>query len=739
MRTFSLPSLRGNAGKVLTVSSDEENTEWGSGGGGGGDPTIGNPVIGATPNLFLYVDASGNLYQDPLAFRDSVTNETYIGYRTGAGQFTNAFHLGNILGGALSDGAAFQRHDSINDNFTLIGTVDMTPFGGTTNSLIGGYIDLTTGVFAITTLSNIESALDYSNSVTGTDGHIVTNSTRISLEHTDNSTYDSRIRINNTIDLQTDGTGGKNLFRVSDTFIRGGSASFYFYADTIDDTFYVKGQLPITGTPSGSLLFVDLPNAVSTLGDYNEQMSHIKVVADVANGNAYIDGLASPVPNWTPSTLSDGFTGTGINDMHYDSTTTYTGTYPNTYTAGIASVNSVYIYLTSITTPGFTVGDTVTDGASTGTIIAGSDGDGFIIIQPIIDTGWTSATSITDISSGAASSVGGLFYTDTMSWSSTAGGSGILIPTSSFISLGDGLSVGFDNQTGHTLGDSWEWTMSQGTVYSKMALFDGANRTMSIGDVEQTVNDVRTDWILGTGKNHGIYEYLGDAQEYRISNSSGDIVVLDSDTFNQTILFSIQDPFYGQTPFSVETNVGAYGFGFQLFDAGQHYATLGAEGLGNNTFLNVNDDTETIKFTADGLETDSQDIPITVNVVLTQTELSTFGTVPIEVVPAPGVGKAIQPISAYAEYEYGGVAYANFGIPGLTHNPSSGSLPLKSTVSLLDQTANYVRFFKQTDEGYNAGFTIDNQPLYFTDDDGSDPTAGNGTLTLYVTYKIIKL
>ena len=450
--------------------------------------------------------------------------------------------------------------------------------------------------------------------------------------------------------------------------------------------------------------------------------------------------MQSVVPNWTPSTLSDGFTGTGLNDMHYDSTTTYTGTYPRVYTATISAVDCVRLQIYSITTPGFTVGDTVTDlvSGSTGTILSGGDAEGIIIIQPIIDNGWNTATQVDDITSGASSLCIFNQYTDTFDWND--GGTFVTYKdTDTFVLLNDGLSVGFYNFTGHTIGDSWQFTMLQGTVYSKMALFDGANRTMSIGDVEQTANDVRTDWVLGTGKNHGIYEYLGDAKEYHVSNSVGNVLVLDSDKFNQTVVFNIEDPFNGQTPFSVETDDGAYGFRFQLIDGSQHSATLGAEAMGNNTFLRVDDDTETIKFTADGLETDSQDIPITVKVVLTQTELSTFGTVPIEVVPAPGVGKAIQPISAYAEYEYGGVAYANFGIPGLTHNPSSGSLPLKSTVSLLDQTANYVRFFKQTDEGYNAGFTIDNQPLYFTDDDGSDPTAGNGTLTLYVTYKIIKL
>lgn len=563
--------------------------------------SIGNPVNG-DPNEFLYTDTNGNLYQDGLASRDSVTNETYIGYRTGAGQFTNAFHLGNILNGAISDGAGLQRHDASGDNFTFIGTVDMTPFGGGTNELLGAYEDFTNGIFATTKLSNIESAFNYSNSVTGTDGHIVANSTRISIEHTDNSTYDSQIQITDTIDLKTDGTGGRSLFRVSNTFIEGGGGGFYFYADTIDDTFCVKGRLPITGTPSGSLLFVDLPNAVSTLGDYNEQMSHIKVVADVANGNAYVDGLAKTVPNWTPTILTDGFTGTGLNDMNYDSTVTYTGTYPNTYTATIVSVTSVYMYLTSITTPGFTVGDTVTDGASTGTIIAGSDGDGFIIIQPIIDTGWTSATSITDISSGAASSVSGLFYTDTMSWSSTAGGSGILIPTSSFIDLGDGLTVKFVSQTGHTIGDSWTWEMIANYTYSKMALFDGFNGIQVIGDVNQALDGIRTEWVHGTTKGGSITEHLGEQGAFSVSSNAGNIfyiVAVDTSTSGDVAIYN---PYSGSgyDLFRAEFDSAGLGIGIRVSDTGSQRSVLIGDdvGVNNGTNIFVDDIAETITLTA---------------------------------------------------------------------------------------------------------------------------------------------
>ena len=135
-----------------------------NGGGGGSTPVT---SLTGTPTEIVYIDNAGVGTSDGLATRDSVTNETYIGYRTSGGDFSNAFHLGNILGGALSDGAGLQRHDAVNDNFTLIGTVDMTPFGGTTNSLVGGYIDFTNSIFSTATFDEVSGGFDYNNSVLG--------------------------------------------------------------------------------------------------------------------------------------------------------------------------------------------------------------------------------------------------------------------------------------------------------------------------------------------------------------------------------------------------------------------------------------------------------------------------------------------------------------------------------------------------------------------------------------------
>jgi len=573
-----------------------------TGGGGGGSGPFSN--ITGTPNRFALFDNLGNGATDNLATRDFLTGESYIGYRTGAGQFTNALQLGNFLGSFITDGVGFQRHDSVNDNYTVSMAIDATAIGGTANTVLSAYFDPTNGITSTHIIEEIGNYLDYGNDVVGAYGNIGVDDTNAFIQHNDDgNSYSAQIQLESTriqSRYEDIGTGRVLKSIVDATTVRGGDFgstggnNMRYVLDDANKFFEVSGL-----NSTGDMLKLDANTGLMGMGDVSNTNSHVGIYADDANSIAYVDGLKTEVVNWNPTLLSDGFTGTGLNDMHYDSTVLYTGPYPNTYTATIVSVGSVYVNIVSIITPGFVTGDTVTDGSgSTGTIIGGSEVDGFFIIAPIVDAGWLSVTTLSDISTGASATVSGAQYVDTFSWSSTDGGSGIIIPCFSYILLNNTISVGFDNISGHTLGDSWEWEMIAGYTYSKMALFDGANRTMSIGDVEQTANDVRTDWVLGTGNSHGIYHHLADAQEYYISNSVGNILVLDSDTFNQTVIFSIEDPFNGQTPFSVEAGDGAYGFGFHLFDAGPHLAVLGAEGTGNNTFLKMDDDTETITLNA---------------------------------------------------------------------------------------------------------------------------------------------
>lgn len=185
---------RGNilnvVGSGITTTTNGDTTTYDLSGLGGS--SIFSEITG-TPNRFALFDNLGNGATDDLATRDYLTGETYIGYRTSGGDFSNAFHLGNILGGALSDGAAFQRHDAVNDNFTFIGTVDMTPFGGSTNALLGGYADLVNGIISIFQADEVGLDLSYGNDVLGVSGSFGTNDSNSYIRHTDDTTYIAQI------------------------------------------------------------------------------------------------------------------------------------------------------------------------------------------------------------------------------------------------------------------------------------------------------------------------------------------------------------------------------------------------------------------------------------------------------------------------------------------------------------------------------------------------------------------
>lgn len=744
-------------------------------GGGGSTPVT---SLTGTPTEIVYIDNAGNGTSDALATRDSVTNETYIGYRTSGGDFSNGLKLGNFLGGLIADGVGFQRHDSVNDNFTFLSAIDGTSVGGTTNTILGGYEDFTNSIFSTTRFDNTQASIDYSNN--GVDGSIQINGTGASINYGDGTTFGAST-IYNASGIQTtyinQSTNRETQFVVNDGFISGGDRfgsgnNMIFNLNDNTQQFYVKGLKhinppsisginftgsglnnilvdfsgyvlttpttysitidsvnsdvvqyeivtitgsgfivgePITSTSGGSAtilgisndstndyqyislsgtigtfltsdvitgsisgttatLFVDLyqndtyswndgginsgtlvpceiPNGkilpgdilenfdtgtghvlndnwiftispsttslgdmlnldaqygIMRMGDTTEISSRVFYEVNDTNGFARVHGLKSLVPSWTPNTLSDGFTGTGLNDMHYDSTTTYTGTYPKVYTATISATDCVYLLLTSIISPSFNAGDTVTDpiSGSTGTVLAGSDLDLYLIIQPIIDSGWNTATQVDDITTGGSANCSFQRYTDTFDWNDGTTFE-TYRDTHTFVPLNNGLTVGFYSPTGHTIGDSWQFTMLQGTNYTDMAFFDGVNKQMQIGDVDGVAGDLpRTIWTL-SGNKPSIVENIGIGDTYRVACSSGNLLIIAHNMLASSGSFNVVNPHVGERNIEVDYDASGYGLGLTIVDtSGQHAASLGADGVGNNTLLTVDDDHEIITLAA---------------------------------------------------------------------------------------------------------------------------------------------
>lgn len=575
-------------GQLFTNPSNAVINVGGCNGCGGGSFSD----ISGTSTEIAYFDLAGKGTSDDLATRNPLTKETYIGYRTGAGQFTNALKLGNFVGTLIPDGTGFERHDSgISDSFVLSAAVDGTTIGGGTNTLIQGYVSQADNIFATGTYDENGAGLDYTNGLLGVVGSVYVFDNGFEAVYSDNgNTYIGRMLIEaGGVETQYNDqiTGREMISVVQSDMVRFGNYSGFgnrmiSELNDVDQYFRVSGLYNSSTNTYGEMLRLGADDGIMGMGDIEGINSHIGYFADDSVGEAYVNGFKKLNPVWTPTNLSDGFTGTGLNDLQYISTVTYSGPYPNSYNVGIATVGSVYVNIISITTPGFVTGDTVTDGAgSTGTIIGGSEVDGFFIIAPIIDSGWTSATSLSDISTGAAATVTGAAYTDTYSWSDTHGGSGAILPCLNFFVLNNGLQLGFTSPTGHTVGDSWDFTMTPGYTYSRIALFDGKNNLAILGDVDSEKNSTTI----------GVY----DASKSIQLNSKGTVNIgavndvltrLYVDVGNKIIqnytegTFKISDINGNKDVFITNPNTG--------------FVHLGDNGLGNRTFIELDDVNQTI-------------------------------------------------------------------------------------------------------------------------------------------------
>ncbi len=128
------------------------------------------------------------------------------------------------------------------------------------------------------------------------------------------------------------------------------------------------------------------------------------------------------------------------------------------------------------------------------------------------------------------------------------------------------------------------------------------------------------------------------------------------------------------------------------------------------------------------------DVYCTSLVIPTASVLTLFAT-PIEIVAAPGAGKAIQVIAACAKITWNSIAYAtNVSLVLITDTSTNeqavwttGFLDSNSTLISPAQLSNIVGDVLKENEGLNVMVATDN------------PTAGNSAIEVYVQYRIITI
>lgn len=106
----------------------------------------------------------------------------------------------------------------------------------------------------------------------------------------------------------------------------------------------------------------------------------------------------------------------------------------------------------------------------------------------------------------------------------------------------------------------------------------------------------------------------------------------------------------------------------------------------------------------------------------------------IEIIPTPGIGKAIRTLFAEIFYTYNGVSYNAFGLKIMANDSNDAQLTFSSAYNLASDTINQSIF-----PAVAAAQTIhDNSgvSIYALADPGN---FGNGTMRVYFTFQIIDL
>ncbi|PYV58468.1 MAG: hypothetical protein DMG96_16585 [Acidobacteria bacterium] len=129
----------------------------------------------------------------------------------------------------------------------------------------------------------------------------------------------------------------------------------------------------------------------------------------------------------------------------------------------------------------------------------------------------------------------------------------------------------------------------------------------------------------------------------------------------------------------------------------------------------------------------------TASVTLSSAQLLSLHSSPVQLIPPPGAGNIIKPVSITLQYKAGSAPYnasdGNFAIgtpslPGATHGPGGG---------FIDQTSDQVAYVGAFGGASGSRGNFENQPIIVQQNGSTDWTAGDGSVVVNISYTIVAL
>jgi len=121
---------------------------------------------------------------------------------------------------------------------------------------------------------------------------------------------------------------------------------------------------------------------------------------------------------------------------------------------------------------------------------------------------------------------------------------------------------------------------------------------------------------------------------------------------------------------------------------------------------------------------------------LTSAQILALNATPVVVIPAPRANEVIEIISAFAQLNYGTAAYAtNTGLD-LCYS-GSPTVRIWNNTAILGDVSDIMRRLDKS-SGASAQILRAGEAIVANNITG-DPTAGDGTVTVYITYRVVAI
>jgi len=126
-------------------------------------------------------------------------------------------------------------------------------------------------------------------------------------------------------------------------------------------------------------------------------------------------------------------------------------------------------------------------------------------------------------------------------------------------------------------------------------------------------------------------------------------------------------------------------------------------------------------------------------VTLSSAQLLHLHGTAIQLVPAPGAGNVIKPISFTLEYKLGTALYTTPDGSFAIGTAGFAAAVQQPGVGFIDQSSDQVAFLGGFGGAFGPRSSVENQPIIVSQNGSAEWTAGDGSVVVSITYTVVAL